>query len=1079
MDLIRIAIERPTAIISAVIMAVMFGYISLTTIPIQLAPDVNKPQINIRTNWPGAAPAEVEREILNEQEDVLNGLENLESMTGTAQNGRASIQLEFAVGTDMSRALLLVSNRLDRVSSYPPEADQPTLDTAGSEDNPIAWFRLLPADGNERDMHEYGDFAEDFVKSRLERVAGVGGGNVYGGGAEEMQVIIDPVRLAQFELTVTDVVSTLRSANASITGGDVDEGKRRYVIRTDNEFSDLDRVNSVVLRTVTDPATGRIARVTVGDIATVRFGYKESGSHIRSNGQRAIALNATREIGANVIETMAGIREAVEELNTGILPANGLYLEQIYDETVYIDGAINLVTSNIIYGGILAALILMIFLRSIRATLVVALAIPVSVIASFVAMAALGRSLNVVSLAGIAFAVGMVVDAAIVVLENVYRHRQEGKPVREAAYLGAKQVWGAILVSALTTVMVFIPILIMELEVGQLFRDIAVAISVSVLLSLLVSITVIPALSRYLLKGGISDPNNPSFKLPGIDHFGRGFTAVVMQLTRTVVRSKMLAICIVAVLTGATGYTTYKFLPELEYLPEGNRNFIFGILFPPPGYNLDTMREMALRVEDVVRPLWHSNPENQEDRTTLAAADAPLRMENFFFVALTSRTFMGARLVHEQAERVKELMPLMQRPVFQEPGTFGFFTQPSIFGRGVGGSRSIDIDIRGANLEQIVSVAQRTMGMVSRIFPRSEGSQVRPIPGLELGEPEVRVLPDPVRLSDNGVTALELGQTVDAFNDGLRVDEITVGGALMDLTLMGDTTGITETQGIASLPVVTRSGTILPTSSLADVVVTSGPTQIRHTDRVRTITLQLRPRGDMPLGQALTILNEQVLATLTEQGLPPGVLIELSGTADKLQQTWEVMQLDLLLALAIVYLVMAVLFESFLYPLIIVLSVPLATAGGVGGLSILNLYINQPLDMLTLLGFVILIGIVVNNAILIVHQALYHLREEGLAPDDAILEATRNRIRPIFMSTLTSVFGMAPLVLLPGAGSEIYRGLGSVVVGGLSLSAILTLAIIPPLLSLFLGAVEGGGKENEASEKDQRGRTDQVPSAAE
>lgn len=1064
MDLIRIAIERPTAVISAVIMAVMFGYISLTTIPIQLAPDVNKPQINIRTNWPGAAPAEVEREILNEQEDVLNGLENLENMTGTAQNGRASIELELALGTDMSRALLLVSNRLDRVPSYPPEADQPTLDTAGSEDNPIAWFRLLRAEGNERDIHEYGDFAEDFVKSRLERVTGVGGSNVYGGGAEEMQVIIDPTRLAQFELTVTDVVATLRAANASITGGDVDEGKRRYVIRTDNEFNDLDRVTSVVLRTFTDSATGRVARVTVGDIASVKFGYKDATSYIRSNGVQAIAMNATREIGANVIETMAGIGEAVDELNAGILPANGLYLQQIYDETVYIDGAIELVTSNIIYGGILAALILMIFLRSVRATLVVALAIPVSVIASFVAMAALGRSLNVVSLAGIAFAVGMVVDAAIVVLENVYRHRQEGKPVREAAYLGAKQVWGAILVSALTTVMVFIPILIMELEVGQLFRDIAVAISVSVLLSLLVSITVIPALSRYLLKGGISDPNNPKLKLPGLDHFGRIFTKTVMRMTAAVVRSKILAACIVAVLTGATGYTTYKLLPELEYLPEGNRNFIFGILFPPPGYNLDTMREMAGNVEDVVRPLWYSNPENQESSEALAAQGAPLRMENFFFVALNSRTFMGARLVHEQAERVKELMPIMQRPVFKEPGTFGFFTQPSIFGRGVGGSRSIDIDIRGSDLAQIVGVAQRTMGIVSSIFPRDEGNQVRPIPGLELGEPEVRVLPDPVRLSDNGVTALELGQTVDAFNDGLRVDEITVGGKLMDLTLRGDTRGVSETQGIASLPVVTRSGTILPASSLADVVVTSGPTQIRHTDRVRTITLQLRPRTDMPLGQALKILNEQVLSVLNAQGLPPGVLIELSGTADKLQQTWEVMQLDLLLALAIVYLVMAVLFESFLYPLIIVLSVPLATAGGVGGLTVLNQYINQPLDMLTLLGFVILIGIVVNNAILIVHQTLYHLREEGLTPDESILEATRNRIRPIFMSTLTSVFGMAPLVLLPGAGSEIYRGLGSVVVGGLSLSAVLTLAIIPPLLSLFLSALEGGGARSNAED---------------
>jgi HAE1 family hydrophobic/amphiphilic exporter-1 len=1072
MDLIRAAIERPTAVIAAVVMAVMFGYVAMTTIPIQLAPDVNKPVITVQTNWPGAAPAEVEREILNEQEDVLNGLEGLERMTGTAENGQAEIELEFNIGIDMSRALLLVANRLDRVSTYPPEADEPTLDTAGSEDNPIAWFRLVRAEGNERPIHEFGDFAEDFVKARLERVSGVGGSNVFGGGAEEMQVVIDPTRMAQFGLTVSDVVNTLRAANASITGGDVDEGKRRYVVRTDNEFSDPERVRRVVLRTLNDEATGRVARVTLGDVADVQFGFKEARAYIRSSGIEAIALNATREIGANVIETMEGIRAAVDELNDGVLAANGLRLEQLYDETVYIDSAIELVTSNIFFGGLLAVVVLLIFLRSGRATLVVALAIPVSVVASFVAMAALGRSLNVVSLAGIAFAVGMVVDAAIVVLENIYRHRQLGKPVREAAYIGARQVWGAVLVSALTTVMVFIPILIMDLEVGQLFRDIAVAISVAVILSLLVSVTVIPALSRFLLTGGISDPNNPTLRLPGIDHFGRAFVGLVMGLTRAVVRSRLLAAMIVVGLTGATGLAAYKMLPDLEYLPEGNRNFVFGIVFPPPGYNLDTMRDMAGRVENAVRPIWAS--EEQIAAETLPPETNPL-MEIFFFVALNSQTFIGARTVEAQASRAAELIPFMTRPVFSEPGTFGFFTQPSIFGRGVGGARSIDIDIRGESLEDIVSVAQRTMGMVGQVFPRSEGNQVRPIPGLELGEPEIRVLPDPVLLSDNGVSATELGQTVDAFNDGLRVAEVTVRGKLMDLMLKGNAEEVTETQGIGSLPVVTRSGTILPASSLAEVIVTAGPTEIRHTERARTITLQLRPRDGQALGAALTQLQAEVLTPLREQGLPTGVRIELSGTADKLAETWGVMQLDLLLALVIVYLVMAVLFESFFYPLIIVVSVPLAMAGGLAGLEILNLHVNQALDMLTLLGFVILIGIVVNNAILIIHQTLFHFREEGMTSDEAILEATRNRIRPIFMSTLTSVFGMAPLVVMPGAGSEIYRGLGSVVVGGLSLSAILTLAIVPPLLSLFMTTLEGRRAAAQAPEDEGK----PAPTAAE
>ncbi len=1046
MNLIRHSIQRPTAVIAAVIMAVLFGLVALQTIPIQLAPDVSRPVISVSTNWPGAAPAEVEREILNPQEEALKGLQGLENIEGAAQDGRARVTLEFSIDQDMDKALLLVANRLDRVTGYPEEAGEPTLDTAGSEDNPIAWFRVVLADGSKRPIHTFGKIAEDLIQERLERVPGVGGVNIYGGSEQEMRVIVDPARMAQYGLTVPAVVDRLRAANASISGGDVEEGKRRYIVRTEGEFETPEQVAAVVLRTGQDPETGRIARVTVGDIGDVEFGYSKPTATIRANGRPAMGMSVTREIGANVIETMAGISAAVDELNEGPLPAVGMEIEQVYDETVYINSAIDLVIKNIWIGGLLAVAILLLFLRSGRATLVVALAIPVSVVASFVAMAMLGRSLNVVSLAGIAFAVGMVVDAAIVVLENIYRLRQQGRPAVKAAHDGASQVWGAILVSALTTVMVFIPIMAMKLEVGQLFRDIAVAISVAVVLSLIVSITVIPALAQRLLRRSVGGAG-AGIRLPVIDHFGRAFMAGLMGLTRAVVRFKLLALFIVALVTSVTMAGTWYFLPPLEYLPEGNRNFVFGIILPPPGYNLETTTGIAQRVEDAVRPHWASEtgPESAEGE--------PPKMGSFFFVALRSRTIMGANSVDPL--RTKELIPIIRQPVFSEPGTFAVVRQPSIFGRGIGGTRSVDLDVAGGDLETILGVAQRTFGMVSTAMPREAGNQVRPRPGLELGAPEIRVLPDPLRLADNGVSARELGLTVDAFNDGLRVAEITVGGERINLMLMGPEDNVTETQGIAALPVVTRSGAILPASSLSSVVITAGPTEIRHMERSRTVTLQVTPAPAVALSDALRVLQTEVIDPLYEEGLPPGVKLRMSGTADKLAATWTEMKFDLLIALAIVYLVMAVLFESFFYPFIIVLSVPLATAGGVMGLQILGLYHFQALDMLTVLGFVILIGIVVNNAILLVHQTLYQIREEGMAYGDSIVEATRNRVRPIFMSTLTSVFGMLPLVLFPGAGSEIYRGLGSVVVGGLSLSALLTLTIIPPLLSLFLGVLEG------------------------
>ncbi|MEJ2178785.1 MAG: efflux RND transporter permease subunit, partial [Gammaproteobacteria bacterium] len=503
-----------------------------------------------------------------------------------------------------------------------------------------------------------------------------------------------------------------------------------------------------------------------------------------------------------------------------------------------------------------------------------------------------------------------------------------------------------------------------------------------------------------------------------------------------------------ASVTIGAGYFSYLLLPKLEYLPEGNRNLLFGIIIPPPGYNLDTTTSIAEGIEKEISHLWVTKVDSETPR----AADAPPLIERFFFVATRSRTFLGA--VSAEPERVSELKPILSEPVFREPGTFGFISQPSIFGRGIGGGRKVDLDISGNDLGNVLQVAGRAFGKIVQLFPRENGHEWRPVPGLELGAPEVRVNPDRVKLNDSGISALDLAQTIDTFNDGLRISQSTIDGKLTDLMLKGRRGAVVETQGIGDLPIVTPDGQVIPVSSVSNIELTAGPTQIQHRERFRTITLEVRPNQTLPLESAIDTIQTEVIDALRQEGLPPGVRLIISGTADKLDQTRSAMAINLLLAIVIVFLVMAVLFESFVYPLIIMLSVPVAAAGGIGGLAVLNLYTHQALDMLTMLGFVILIGIVVNNAILLVHQALHHIREQGMAPDQAIAMATKNRIRPIFMSTLTSVFGMLPLVLFPGAGSELYRGLGSVVVGGLSLSALITLLIVPPMMSLLVAPLE-------------------------
>ncbi len=1045
MDLIRYSINRPIAILAAVILVVLFGGLALTTIPIQLSPSIAQPTIHLRTVWRGAAPEEIEREIVNKQEDALRGLPGLKSIVSHSLPGMGRIRLRFPVGHNMDKALLLVANRLDRVTGYPEEADAPTYRSADPRGNRIAWIYMWPQDGNEKPIEEYGDFANDVVRERLERIAGVESVSLRGGRQRELRISFDPGKMARYGLTVPSVLARLRAAHVANTSGDISEGKRRYVVRTDWRLSTPENVKKVMLRSTHDAATGRIARVTVADIADVGFQYRKRDSRARMNGRRIINFGVRNKVGVNVIRTMADVKQALEELKAGPIQEQGLVLEQMYDETLYIESAIDLVLKNIWVGGAVAVIILLLFLRSARATLIVALAIPTSVIASFAAMAAFGQTINVVSLAGIAFAVGMVVDAAIIVLENIYRLRQQGHSAPRAALLGAKQVWGAILVSSLTTILVFIPILFTELDIGQIFRDIAVAITVAVAMSLFVSITVIPALANRILSGA-GPPT--AIRIPVIDRFSGSFVTATVAFTQFIVRSRKRALGLIAFIVTGAGLTVWALMPPLEYLPEGDRNLVIGRAKAPPGYNLETTNELALQFERKLLPYLESR------RKPVAGETSPLTTKYFTFIIRPDNIIIVSRGAH--SVRAKELIPLIRDATRGHPGVSTTAYRPAIF-RVDGGTRTIRLTVNGGALETIFDVVNRALDRVRLVLPRKDGAQVSATPRLEFGSPEIRIAPDATRIADAGISARELGLTVDAFNDGIRIDEVLVDGRFMDLVLAGRKPVSGETQDIGSLPVTTGEGVTVPVSSLAAIQLIAGPTQIMHEDGNRAVALLIRPPPHMPLETALNLIRTEVIEKMVNEGLPEGVRMRLGGTADALTATARELRLDLILAFSIVFLVMAVLFESFFYPLIIVLSVPVAAAGGVIGLEILNLYQFQQLDMLTLLGFVILIGIVVNNAILLVHQTLHHIRIEGFAHTDAVVEATRNRIRPIFMSTLTSVGGMLPLVLFPGAGSELYRGLGSVVIGGLSLSAILTLAIVPPLLALFVGTLESSG----------------------
>ncbi len=1035
MNIIQAAIRYPVTTTVGVLFLVLFGLISLVRVPIQLIPSVEQPEISILTIWPGASPQEIEREITDRQEEQLKSVSGLIKLESESTDGQSTVNLTFLTGTDLDTALIRVSNALEQVPSYPDDAEKPIISTINANNSPIAWFILEPDASHPRpfegDVSTLFNLVDNFVLPELERVPGIAAANIFGGREIEMQVVVDPAKLAARGVTLSELGAALDRENDNVSGGDFAEGKRRYVVRLLGAYQSAEEIEDVVVAVRGD------APVYVRDVATVGLGYRKPVARAYHEGTRVMALNTVRETGSNVLEVMERLKTTVDRVNKDLFTPRGLKLIQVYDETEYINSAIDLVQQSLILGGILAITVLLLFLRSLSTTTVAATAIPISVIGTFLMMNLFGRTLNVVSLAGMAFAVGMVVDNSIVVLENIYRHRQMGHSRAQSAHLGAKEVWGAVLASTLTTIAVFLPVLFIEEEAGQLFRDIAIAISCAVALSLLVSMTAIPSLSARILEASKGVKAAASGKKPGLATRLRDWTAdTVYWICGGVFRR----LAVVVGLTSAAILLSLWLFPKTEYLPSGNQNLMFGLILPPPGYNIDETSEIRNLYTRELGYLWQADVADPETASLPGGG-----IQDFFYVALANQAFMGGSANDEL--RVRELMPEFFKANVQIPGSFAFTSQFSIFQGSPDEGRAIDIEITGPDLEELIRLGQIVFGKCMSLMP---GAQLRPIPSLDLGNPELQLKPDRRRLAELGIANRDLGLAINALVDGAKVSDYVYNGEEIDLKIIGAPNALQRTHLLDQLPIAAPSGELVALGSVAKLELASGPVQVNRIDRQRAITIRVGPSADMPLQTAMEIIQGQVIGPMRADGTM-GELYQaaLSGSADKLTQTGEALKWNLILAMVITYLLLAALFESFLYPFVILFSVPLAALGGFLGLRAAGI---GSMDVLTMLGFIILIGTVVNNAILIVHQTLIYIRGGDLSHRDAIRKATGNRIRPIFMSVSTSVFGMLPLVVFPGAGSELYRGLGSVVVGGLILSTIFTLFLVPSLLSLSLDA---------------------------
>ena len=1008
MNLTQLSQRQWPSVAVAVALVALFGATSIAGLPIQLLPTIEEPQISVANFWRAAAPEEMEANIVEPQENLLQNTPGLTGMNSFISRGQGFVNLTFAVGTDIQEAKLDVLNSLSQAPPSPADAIEPQVFAGGGQQTPGAaslLVRVLPGNPN-TELASYQKLIEDEVQTRLARIPGVSRVELQGEQPRELHIRFDTYRAAALGIQVQDIIS-LVSRTADTSGGFADVGRRQYTVRFLGQF-DPDELGSAIVGWSQDRP------VYLADVADVEIVPRQQDGFTLRNGFPAYYITVQREYDANTVAILDGVNAVIDELNAGPLAEAGLAIDLSFDASIHIRRAVALVKSNLGLGLMLALGVLYFLMRSRRATFLVAATVPLSLLVAFVALRLFDKSLNVISLAGLAFAVGLVMDAAIVTLENIVRNRQEGKSPDEAVLEGTRQITGALFASTVTSVAIFVPVLFMQGMEGQLFQDLALTIAVAVSASFLIAVTVLPVAAGFLLREEKPDP---------LAHYWDRIAAFVDRLTRTPALCRTWAVAIL----GGSLLTIFLLMPKANLLPQAPSDSLNAFFNMPPGGTIQMVREeVAGTIVERLKPYMDHEREPHIRGYNLSAFGA----FNILF------------LYPADPKRIEEMIAIVRDEVMVDlPDTQAFVQRSSLLNFGFDGGRSINLDFQGPQIDVLAEVAQRAMPIVNEALP---GAMVRPIPGLQLAEPELQLVPDDRRITAAGLDRGSVATMVRAATSGAFVGEYFDGNDRLDVILRGPRWESPDE--LAATPIATPLAGIQTIGELTRINRTVGPTQLRRVDGQRTLTLAVTPPDEMTVQEALEILRNEVGPEIASF-LPADVSLKYQGTADRLEEAFASMGINLLMAAIVLLLVLAAMFRSLRDALLVMLSMPLALAGGVAALSLLNVFTLQPMDLLTMIGFLILLGLVVNNAILLVMQARRGVAR-GLEQSAAVTEAVRVRARPIYMSTLTSIFGMLPLMVIPGVGSQIYRGLAAVILGGMFVSAVFTLLLMPAILKL-------------------------------
>lgn len=1008
MNLTELSTRQWPSVAAAVALVALFGLTSIASLPIQLLPTIEEPQISVANFWRAAAPEEMEANIVEPQENVLRNTPGITSLNSFIGRGTGFVNLTFAIGTDIQTAKLDVINNLTQAPPRPGDALEPRVNVGGGGQTPGAaslLIRVLPDNPN-RELSSYQKLIEDQVQPRLSRIPGVSQVDLQGEQPRELHVSFDSYRAAALGIEINDIISTISRASDT-SGGFADVGRRQYTVRFVGKFEPTELNELIVGRSNDRP-------IYLSEVADVEIVPRRQDGFTLRNGYPAYYITVQRDYDANTVSILDDINEAIVELNENVLHDAGLEMDLSFDASIHIRRAISLVRSNLGIGLLLAIGILYFLMRSRRATFLVTATVPLSVLVAFVALRLFDKSLNVISLAGLAFSVGLVMDAAIVTLENIVRCREDGLSRHDAVTKGTRQISGALFASTVTSVAIFVPVLFMQGMEGQLFQDLALTIAVAVSASFLIAITVLPVAAKYFLRKEDDDP---------LVHWWDQVTNLVMRLTATPLRCRS---WIVGIL-GGSFLVIFLLIPKANLLPQAPSDSLNAFFAMPPGGTVEMVKtEIAGTIVERLRPYMEHEQEPY------------IRGYN-----LSSFGSFNALFIYPQdPNRIEEMIGIVRDEVLVDlPDTQAFVRRSSLLNFGFDGGRSINIDLQGPEINALSDVAMRAMPIISEAIP---GAQVRPQPTLQIAEPELQLIPNDRRITAAGLDRSAVATMVRALTSGAFVGEYFDGNDRMDMILKGPKWESPEE--LAAIPIATPLAGIQTIGELTEIRRTVGPTQLLRVNGQRTLTLSVTPPPEMTVEEALDTLRDVVGPQLFEI-MPAEVSLAYRGTADRLEGAFSAMKSNLAIAAIVLFLILAAMFRSLRDAGLVMLSMPLAVAGGVLSLRALNLVTAQAMDLLTTIGFLILLGLVVNNAILLIMQTRTGQRD-GMERSAAVARAVRVRARPIYMSTLTSIFGMLPLMIVPGVGSQIYRGLATVIIGGMFVSAIFTLILMPSVLRL-------------------------------